>query len=82
MEFEPLDQFQQRRKKLSELEALGHSAYPRKFEWTHTPRQIVEQSIQANPGWEQTQEGRIRVMSSMQQGLQREKDYQDYAARW
>jgi hypothetical protein len=44
LEFEPLDQFQQRRKKLSEIEALGHSAYPRKFAWTHTARQIGEQS--------------------------------------
>src|SRR5580704_18298497 len=43
LEFEPLDQFQQRRKKLSEIEALGHSAYPRKFAWTHTARQIGEQ---------------------------------------
>ena len=43
MEFEPLDQWEQRRKKLSEIEALGHSAYPHKFAWTHTPRQITEQ---------------------------------------
>ncbi len=43
MEFEPLDQFQQRRKKLSEIESLGHAAYPHKFDWTHTPRQIAEQ---------------------------------------
>jgi lysyl-tRNA synthetase, class II len=43
LEFEPLDQFQQRRKKLSEIESLGHAAYPHKFDWTHTPRQIAEQ---------------------------------------
>ena len=43
MEFEPLDQFEQRRKKLSEIEALGLKAYPNKFGWTHTPRQIHEQ---------------------------------------
>ncbi len=42
MEFEPLDQFQQRLKKLSEIEGLGHPAYPRKFAWTHTPKQVVE----------------------------------------
>ena len=42
MEFEPLDQFQQRRKKLSEIEAMGHAAYPRKFAWSHTARQVVE----------------------------------------
>ena len=43
MEFEPLDQFLQRRKKLSEIESLGHAAYPHKFSGTHTPRQIAEQ---------------------------------------
>jgi len=43
LEFEPLDQFQQRRKKLSEIEALGLPAYPRKFAWTHTPKQITEE---------------------------------------
>jgi lysyl-tRNA synthetase class 2 len=41
LEFEPLDQFLQRRKKLSEIEALGNSAYPHKFSWTHTARQIA-----------------------------------------
>ncbi|HKV04445.1 MAG TPA: lysine--tRNA ligase [Candidatus Acidoferrales bacterium] len=43
MEFEPLDQFQQRRKKLAEIEFLGHAAYPHRFAHTHTPRQVVEQ---------------------------------------
>ena len=42
LEFEPLDQFQQRLKKLSEIEGLGHAAYPRKFAWTHTPKQVGE----------------------------------------
>ena len=43
MEFEPLDQFQQRRKKLQEIEALGHAPYPHKFAWTHTAKQIGAQ---------------------------------------
>ncbi|MGC2508232.1 MAG: amino acid--tRNA ligase-related protein, partial [Candidatus Acidiferrales bacterium] len=43
MEFEPLDQYQQRRKKLSEIEALGYRPYPHKFDWTHTPKQVAEQ---------------------------------------
>ncbi|MGD0964150.1 MAG: lysine--tRNA ligase [Candidatus Acidiferrales bacterium] len=43
MEFEPLDQFQQRRKKLSEIEALGHPPYPHKYSSTHSPRKVVEQ---------------------------------------
>ena len=43
MEFEPLDQYLQRLKKLSEIEALGHAAHPHRFSWTHTPKQIAEQ---------------------------------------
>ena len=43
MEFEPLDQFLQRRKKLAEIESLGHAPYPHKFDYTHTPRQIAGQ---------------------------------------
>jgi lysyl-tRNA synthetase class 2 len=43
LEFEPLDQYLQRRKKLSEIESLGHAAYPHKFEATHTPREIAAQ---------------------------------------
>jgi lysyl-tRNA synthetase class 2 len=42
LEFEPLDQFQQRLKKLGEIEGLGHAAYPRKFAWTHTSKEVVE----------------------------------------
>ncbi len=43
MEFEPLDQYHQRLKKLSEIEALGHATHPHHFSWTHTPKQIAEQ---------------------------------------
>jgi lysyl-tRNA synthetase, class II len=43
LEFEPLDQYLQRRKKLTEIEALGYRAYPHKFAWTHTPKQVIEQ---------------------------------------
>jgi lysyl-tRNA synthetase, class II len=43
LEFEPLDQFHQRKKKLEEIEALGYAPYPHRFAWTHTARQIAEQ---------------------------------------
>jgi lysyl-tRNA synthetase class 2 len=43
LEFEPLDQYQQRLKKLSEIKALGHPTHPHKFAWTHTPKQVAEQ---------------------------------------
>jgi lysyl-tRNA synthetase class 2 len=43
LDFEPLDQFQQRRRKLKQIEALGHLAYPHRFESTHRLKQIAEQ---------------------------------------
>jgi lysyl-tRNA synthetase, class II len=39
--FEPLDQYFQRQKKLAEIEARGHAAYPHKFDWTETPKSIL-----------------------------------------
>jgi lysyl-tRNA synthetase class 2 len=34
LEFEPRDQFEQRRKKLEQIQELGHEAYPREFRWS------------------------------------------------
>ncbi|MGB0037189.1 MAG: lysine--tRNA ligase [Candidatus Acidiferrales bacterium] len=62
MEFEPLDQFVQRRKKLSEIEALGQPAYPHKFAWTHTPRQIAEQF--GSHSAEQLESSRVEVSAA------------------
>ncbi len=42
MPFEPLDQYLQRQKKLEQIEALGHDPYPHRFDWTHTPAEILE----------------------------------------
>jgi lysyl-tRNA synthetase class 2 len=39
--FEPLDQYLQRQKKLEQIVALGHAAYPHRFDWTHTPAGVV-----------------------------------------
>jgi lysyl-tRNA synthetase class 2 len=43
LQFEPRDQFEQRQKKLRQIEALGHDAYPREFQWTDTAAALVEQ---------------------------------------
>ena len=51
MQFEPRDQFEQRQKKLQQIEALGHDAYPREFRWTDTAAALVEQYSQT-PGAE------------------------------
>jgi lysyl-tRNA synthetase class 2 len=39
--FEPLDQYLQRQKKLEQIVALGHAAYPHRFDWTFTPAGAV-----------------------------------------
>jgi lysyl-tRNA synthetase, class II len=43
LEFEPQDQFRQRLKNLGEIEGLGRAAYPRKFVWTHTAKEVADQ---------------------------------------
>jgi lysyl-tRNA synthetase class 2 len=45
--FEPADQYLQRQKKLAEIEARGHQAYPHKFEWTATPAELVQKYASA-----------------------------------
>jgi lysyl-tRNA synthetase class 2 len=61
LEFEPLDQFQQRRKKLNEIEALGHPPYPHKYAWTHTPKQVVEQFGERSAEQFSTDRAEVRV---------------------
>lgn len=41
MQFEPRDQFEQRQKKLEEIQALGYEAFPREFRWTDRPEDLV-----------------------------------------
>jgi lysyl-tRNA synthetase class 2 len=43
LQFEPRDQFEQRQKKLEQVQALGYEAYPREFRWTDTAAALVEQ---------------------------------------
>jgi lysyl-tRNA synthetase class 2 len=42
LQFEPRDQFEQRQKKLEQIQALGHDPYPREFRWTDTPADLAE----------------------------------------
>ncbi len=41
MQFEPRDQFEQRQKKLEQIQALGFDVFPREFRWTDTPASLV-----------------------------------------
>ena len=42
MEFEPRDQFEQRQRKLEQIQALGHEAFPSEFRWTESPAELVQ----------------------------------------
>jgi len=48
LQFEPQDQFQQRQKKLEQIQALGYEAYPREFRWTDTPGDLVRKYGEAS----------------------------------
>ena len=50
MHFEPLDQFQQRQKKLEEIKSLGYPAFPHEFRWTDTPAKLVETYSETTSG--------------------------------
>jgi lysyl-tRNA synthetase class 2 len=43
LEFEPRDQFEQRKKKLEQIQALGFEAFPREFAWTDTLGDLTDQ---------------------------------------
>jgi len=48
LQFEPRDQFEQRQKKLEQIQALGHDPYPREFRWTDSPAALVEKHTQSS----------------------------------
>jgi lysyl-tRNA synthetase, class II len=41
LRFEPRDQFEQRQRKLEQIQALGFDPFPREFRWTETPAALV-----------------------------------------
>ena len=41
MQFEPRDQFEQRQRKLEQIQALGFEAFPREFRWSHTAADLT-----------------------------------------
>ncbi|HEY1482541.1 MAG TPA: lysine--tRNA ligase [Candidatus Acidoferrum sp.] len=50
MQFEPRDQFEQRQKKLEQIQALGYEAFPREFRWTDRPGALTEGYANATAG--------------------------------
>jgi lysyl-tRNA synthetase class 2 len=59
--FEPQDQYLQRQKKLAEIEAHGHEAYPHKFDWTATPAELVEKYASADAAALEASKPAVRV---------------------
>jgi lysyl-tRNA synthetase class 2 len=59
--FEPRDQYLQRQKKLAEIEARGHEAYPHKFDWTATPAELVEKYAAADAAALEASKPAVRV---------------------
>jgi lysyl-tRNA synthetase class 2 len=61
LEFEPRDQFEQRQKKLEQIQQLGFDPFPREFRWTDTPAALVDK-FAATPGPElETDKREVRV---------------------
>ena len=61
MEFEPLDQFRQRQKKLEEIQALGFDPYPHEFRWTDTPAGVNEKYGNATSPQLESERRSVRV---------------------
>jgi lysyl-tRNA synthetase, class II len=48
LQFEPRDQFEQRQKKLEQIQQLGFDPFPREFRWTHTAADLVHKYSQSS----------------------------------
>jgi lysyl-tRNA synthetase class 2 len=58
--FEPRDQFEQRQKKLEQIQAMGLDPYPREFRWTDTVAAVAEQ-FQDTPASELDPKREVRI---------------------
>ncbi|HMD38483.1 MAG TPA: lysine--tRNA ligase [Candidatus Acidoferrum sp.] len=61
MQFEPREQFEQRQKKLQQIEALGYEPFPREFRWTDTPAVLVEKYGEKSAGELEADKHEIRL---------------------
>ena len=65
MEFEPRDQYEQRRKKLEQLRAAGLNPYPHEFRWTATAADLVNKYGEATAAELEAQKVNVRVAGRM-----------------
>ncbi len=61
MQFEPQDQFQQRQKKLEEIQALGYEAFPRDFRWTDSPSELTKKYAERTAPELESEKAQTRV---------------------
>ena len=61
MQFEPRDQFEQRQKKLQQIQALGFEAFPREFRWSHTAADLVQEYASAQAPELEAEKKEVRV---------------------
>jgi lysyl-tRNA synthetase class 2 len=61
LQFEPRDQFEQRQKKLEQIQALGFEAFPREFRWTHTAADLVREYTPAQAADLEVDKKQLRV---------------------
>jgi lysyl-tRNA synthetase class 2 len=61
LQFEPHDQFEQRLKKLDQIQALGINPFPREFRWTDTPAELVEKHSETPASELEANKREIRV---------------------
>jgi len=61
LQFEPRDQFEQRQKKLEQIQALGLNPYPHEFRWTATVPELVEKYADAAGPELESQKTEVRV---------------------
>ena len=61
MLFEPVDQFEQRQKKLEQIQALGYQAFPTEFRWTDLPGALIAKFRDTSAADLQSQKHEVRV---------------------
>ncbi|MGB7468068.1 MAG: amino acid--tRNA ligase-related protein, partial [Candidatus Acidiferrum sp.] len=61
MQFEPRDQFEQRQKKLEQIQALGYEPFPREFRWTDTAASLVEKNGEKSAAELEAEKHEVRV---------------------
>jgi lysyl-tRNA synthetase, class II len=65
LQFEPRDQFEQRQKKLEQIQALGFEAFPREFRWSHTAADLVREHASAQAADLEADKKEVRVAGRM-----------------